>query len=226
MRLVYSLFIAGILSVFSASAQPSSPASVVASATASVSAPPDQAQINVSAVTQAATAQQATSQNATIAANIISQVTQALGSSGTVQTVSYSVNPVYTTQAGNSVLTGYMVTNSIQVTLNDLTLAGTIIDTAVQAGASRVDSLNFQLKDDTSARTQALAAATTKAKALASAMAAAAGLQVGRFITIQQSGTSVVSPTTVGVAAPTSTPIQSGNLTITASVTISMQLNQ
>ncbi len=154
-------------------------------------------------------------------------MTQALGASGTVQTIGYSVNPVYATQGGNSVLTGYMVTNSIQATLNDLTLTGTIIDTAVQAGASRVDSLSFSLKDDTSARSQALAAATTKAKALATAMATAAGLQPGRFITIQEAGATVLTPTTLG-SAPTSstTPIQSGQLTITGSVTISMQLTQ
>src|ERR1017187_6453509 len=102
---------------------------VLATGTASISVTPDQAQINVSAVTQAATAQDATSQNATIAANVIAQLTQALGGSGIVQTVNYSVSPVYTyPQNGSPVLTGYTVTNSIQVTLHDLTITGKIID--------------------------------------------------------------------------------------------------
>jgi uncharacterized protein YggE len=223
MKLVVSFF---ILTALNAMAQGPSRSSVVASGTASVSVTPDQAQINVSAVTQAATAQDATSQNATIAANIIAQETQALGGSGTVQTVNYSVNPVYTTQGGNTVLTGYMVTNSIQVTLNDLTMTGKIIDTAVQAGASRIDSLQFTLKDDSSARSQALGVATTKAKTLAAAMAASVGLQTGPFITIQESGTVVATPTTLGTAAPTTTPIQPGQLTVTGNVTISMQLTQ
>src|SRR5580658_624752 len=92
MKLLCSFFILTILAV----AQTTPPqASVVANGTASVSVTPDQAQINVSAVTQAATAQDATSQNATIAANIIAQITQALGASGTVQTVNYSVSPNY-----------------------------------------------------------------------------------------------------------------------------------
>jgi hypothetical protein len=219
MRLVASFF---LLALLSAPAQTGNRSTVVASGTASISVTPDQAQIDVSAVTQAASAQDATSQNATIAANIIAQVTQALGTSGTVQTVNYSVNPTYNNQ-GN--LTGYSVTNTIQVTLNDLTITGKIIDTAVQAGASRIDSLQFTLKDDSGPRAQALAAATNKAKTLANAMAAAAGLQATSFITIQEAGATVVSPT-LGTAAPTTTPIQSGQLTVTGTVTISMQLSQ
>jgi uncharacterized protein YggE len=220
MKLVASFFLLAILSAY---AQTGPPSTVVASGTASISVTPDQAQINVSAVTQAANAQDATSQNATIASNIISQVTQALGTSGTVQTVNYSVNPTYNNQG---TLTGYSVTNSIQITLNDLTMTGKIIDTAVQAGASRIDSLQFTLKDDSGPRAQALAAATNKAKALAGAMASAVGLQATSFITIQQSGASVATPTTVGTATPTTTPIQAGSLTVTGTVTISMQLSQ
>jgi len=222
MKHALSFLILPILTALGASAQGPTRPSVVASGTASVSVTPNQAQIDVSAVTQAATAQAATSQNATIAANIIAQVTQALNGAGTVQTINYSVNPTYNNQGS---LTGYSVTNSIQVTLNDLTITGMIIDTAVQAGASRIDSLQFTLKDDSSARSQALAAATTKAKTLAAAMAAAAGLRIGPFITIQESGAVVATPTTLGVAAPT-TPIQPGQLTVTGSVTISMQLSQ
>lgn len=145
---------------------------------------------------------------------------QALGASGTVKTVSYSVNPNYNNQG---TLTGYTVTNSIQATLNDLTITGKIIDTAVQAGATRIDSLQFTLKDDSTARAQALAAATVKAKALATAMATAAGLTPSTFVTIQQAGAAVFNPVTAG--APTATtPIQTGTLTITGTVTVEMLL--
>ena len=227
MKPVASFFILTILTALSVSAQTPQRSSVLATGTGSVSVTPDQAQINVSAITQAATAQDATTQNATIAANIIAQVTQALGGSGTVQTVNYSVSPVYSYPKDGSaaVLTGYTVTNSIQVTLNNLTIAGKIIDTSVQAGASRIDSLQFSLKDDSSARAQALSAATLKAKAKAAAMASSVGLKTGSFITIQESGAMVQAVTLTG-APTTTTPIQSGNLTVTGNVTISMDLTQ
>jgi uncharacterized protein YggE len=198
MKLVASLVLVTALGVFGQTAQRST---VQSTGNASVSVTPDQAQINVSAITQATTAQDAANQNATIATNIQSQLAQALGSSGTVKTVSYSVTPNYTYKSdGTSVLNGYTVTNTIQVTLNDLTITGKVIDTATQAGASRIDSLQFTLKDDTDARSQALKAATLKAK---------------------------VHPLTA-VAAPgaATTPVQPGQLSVTGNVTISVELLQ
>src|ERR1039458_9824931 len=105
MKLVGSFFILTILMALSVSAQTPARSSVLATGTASVSVTPDQAQINVSAVTQAATAQDG---------------------SGTIKTVNYSVTPVYNYPKDGSaaVLTGYTVTNSIQVILNDLTITG------------------------------------------------------------------------------------------------------
>lgn len=200
---------------------PAIPPVVQATGTASVSVTPDQAQIQVSAVTQASTAQAAANQNATLATNIINQLTSAVGSSGTVQTVGYSVSPNYTNQG---VLTGYTVTNSIQVTLNDLSMTGSIIDTATQSGATRIDGLTFTIKDNTAAMAMALRQATVQAKAKADAMAASAGLKTGNYLVIQESG-AVVQPLT-GVAAPTATttPIQPGQLTVTGNVTIEVQL--
>ena len=224
MKLICAL----LLITFSVFAQAPQRATVQANGNASVSVTPDQAQINVSVTTQAATAQDAASQNATIATNVQAQLAQALGSAGTVKTVSYSVNPVYTyAKDGTATLTGYTVTNSIQVTLNDLSITGKVIDTATQAGASRIDSLQFSLKDDTDARSQALRAATLKAKAKADAMAASVGLKTGSFLVIQESG-AVVQPLT-GIAAPgatATTPVQPGQLNVTGNVTISVELLQ
>lgn len=225
MQPVYSFLLAILLALCANGQNP--PSTVQATGNASVSVTPDQATISVSAVTQAATAQDAANQNATLATNIQSALTQALGSSGTVKTTGYSVNPNYNYPPnGNPVLTGYTVTNSIQVTVSDLSIVGKVIDTATQAGATRIDSLTFGLKDDTAARTQALKAATLQAKAKADAMASSVGLTTGSFLVIQESG-AVVQPLT-GIAAPgaSTTPITPGNLTVTGNVTISVQLTQ
>jgi uncharacterized protein YggE len=222
------IFLTGLgLTGLSALAQAPRP-TVQATGNASISVTPDQAQISVSAVTQALTAQDAANQNATLATNIQTQIAQALGTTGTVKTVGYSVNPNYKySNDGTATLTGYTVTNSIQVTLNDLTITGKIIDTATQAGASRIDSLQFTLKDDTDARSQALKAATVKAKSKADAMAASVGLKTGAFLAIQEAG-AVVTPATLTNApgATASTPIQPGNLNVTGNVTIAVELTQ
>jgi uncharacterized protein YggE len=226
MKLLRALFFVTSLTAAAQTAPPRS--TVQATGTATISVTPDQAQINVSAISTAATAQDAANQNATIATNILMQITQALGTSGTVKTVAYSVTPNYTyAKDGTATLTGYTVTNSIQATLNDLSITGKIIDTAVQAGASRIDSLVFSLKDDTDARSQALKAATVKAKAKADAMAASVGLTTGPFVAIQESGAVVLPITTLGAApTATATPVQPGNLSVTGTVTIAVELTQ
>jgi uncharacterized protein YggE len=214
-----------VLIAATAAAQSSRP-SVLATGDGSVSVTPDQARINVSAVTQAATAQEAVSQNASVTANILAQLTTALGASGTVKTVSYSVSPTYTYPTNAApVLTGYTVTNSMTATLNDLTVTGKIIDTATQAGATRIDSLQFTLKDDTSARSQALRAATIKAKAKADAIAASLGLKTGAVILIQEAG-AVAQVLTSGVLSAAATPIQPGAVDVTGNVTIQVELLQ
>jgi uncharacterized protein YggE len=213
----------------SAIAQTPPRASVQATGTGSVSVTPDQAQINVSAVTTAQTAQEAANQNATIATNILQQLTQAIGGSGSVKTVYYSVTPNYNYPRDGSpaTLTGYTVTNTMQATLNDLTITGKVIDTATGAGATRIDSLLFTLKDDTEAKSAALKVAVTKAKSKADAMAASLGLKTGPVMVIQESGAVV---DTLRTGAPTatgsSTPVQVGPLTVTGNVTISVEMLQ
>jgi uncharacterized protein YggE len=222
-----SAWLALFLTAALASAQTTgagSRSSVRSTGDGSVSVTPDQARVQVSAITQATTAQTAATQNASIAANIIAQLTSALGTSGTVKTVSYTISPTYNYPAGGTpVLTVYTVTNTIEVMLSDVTIAGKIVDTATQAGATRIDSLQFSLKDDTAARTQALRAATLKAKSKADAMAASVGLKTGAIIVIQESG-AVVQPLTSTLAA--ATPIQPGTLNVTANVTLEVELVQ
>lgn len=199
-----------------------------ATGTASVSVTPDQATINVSAVTSAATAQEAASQNATLATTIQQAIAQALGSSGSVKTIGYSVSPNYNypKDGGPPVLVGYTVTNSIQVMLNDLTITGKVIDAATAGGATRIDSLQFTLKDDTDARSQALKAAVVKAKAKADAMAGSLGLKTSTVLVIQESGAVVTPLTGVTVGAGTTTPVTPGQLTVTGNVTISVEMMQ
>jgi uncharacterized protein YggE len=222
------LFVCALLfTVCGAVAQTTPPRSTVqATGTASVSVTPDQATINVSAVTSAATAQEAANQNATLATTIQQSIAQALGSSGSVKTIGYSVSPNYNFPRDGSpaVLTGYTVTNSIQVTLNDLTIVGKVIDSATSGGASRVDSLQFTLKDDTDARSQALKAAVVKAKAKADAMAGSLGLKTSTVLVIQESGAVVTPLTGLAPTAGASTPVTPGQLTVTGNVTISVEM--
>src|SRR4051794_6128490 len=65
-----------------------------------------------------------------------------------VRTSLVSLNPTmdYSGKAGPKV-TGYQVQNSVAVTLRNLGRAGELIDAALGAGASTLDSLDFRLGD-------------------------------------------------------------------------------
>ena len=104
-------------------------------------------------------------------------------------------------------------------------MTGKIVDTATGAGATRIDGLQFGLKDDSAARAQALKAAVQKARSKADAMASGVGLKVGTVIVVQESG-AVEIPVTTALAATPSTPIVTGSLTVTGSVIIEAELVQ
>src|SRR5215467_990794 len=78
----------------------SQPRTVQATGSATVTATPDQAQIDVGVVTNGSTAQDSAQQNATMTTAVLTAIKAVLGSAGTVQTVNYTVSPRYNTNSG------------------------------------------------------------------------------------------------------------------------------
>jgi uncharacterized protein YggE len=183
---------------------------------------PDQASLDVGVVTFAATAQDSASQNATQTTAVINAVKAVLGSTGTVQTLSYSVSPRYA--ANSSTINGYTTNNTLRVVTSDLSIIGRLIDAGNGAGANSVGSLNFGLQDPDPSVQQALAAATKQAMAHATAIAGGLGAKVGAVVSAQEgsSYTPVVMAGAAGLA--TSTPVQTGTVNVYASVTLVVQL--
>jgi hypothetical protein len=192
---------------------------------ATISVNPDQAQLDVGVVTQGATAQDAGQQNASLTTTVLNALKGVLGASGTIQTIGYSVSPRYsTTQGQPSVIIGYTASNTVQATTVDLSLIGRLIDTANQAGANSVGNLSFGLQNPEPIVEQALGLAAKQAQAHATAIAAGLGAKTGTVISALEgaSVTPIVSPGVAGTAA--TTPIQTGTVKVTASVTISVRL--
>ncbi len=209
-------------------AQTVSPGSIQATGTATINVNPDQVQLDVSVVTQANTAAQAGQQNAAQTNAMITALTQVLGKSGTIQTVGYSLYPRYSTGTGqSSTIIGYSAQNTIQVTSYDLTLSGPLIDAANQAGANSVGSLSFGLQDPEPSRLQALGVAAKQAQSHASAIASGLGAKAGSVISaVEQDSASVVPVAIAGSASSSTTPVVSGTVSVSATVTITVQLLQ
>jgi hypothetical protein len=200
--------------------------SVQAIGSATISVNPDQFQLAVGVVTQGTTAQDAGQQNATLTTTVLNALKGVLGTAGTIQTISYSISPRYSTTTGQtSVIVGYTASNTVEVTSTDLTLIGRLIDTANQAGANSVGNLSFSLQNPEPYTEQALGQAAKQAQAHANAIATGLGAKTGVVISAQE-GASVTQIVALGVASAAITPIQTGTVSVTANVTISVRMMQ
>ena len=205
---------------------PARPASIVAVGDATVSATPDLARVSVGVVTQAATADDATTQNAAQAGAMISALQALLGTSASIKTISYYLSPVYNNPpAGQSAtLIGYTVTNTVEVTLMDLSLVGKAIDTAIQSGGNRVQGVSFSLQDRTPVVAQALKTAAAHARTEADAIASGLNVHTGAVLHASE-GVNTAYPVQSGpVAAATPTPIETGLVVVQASVTLEVAI--
>lgn len=203
---------------------PARRAVVRASGDASVSVKPDQVQVSVGVTTQGTSAQDASDQNASIVTRVLAALRTLLGANADIKTQSYSISPRYD-NAGRII--GYTASNTVQVTVGDLNLAGRIIDTAAAAGATNVSSVRFSLKDSRPARTQALRLAVAQAKMNCDAIAAGLGLRSGNVSVAEQGSSITTSPLAGGfAAAATPTPIDAGDVTVSATVTVEADLIQ
>jgi len=224
MRNLYAILLSSFLAAATLPAQVTVPA-IQANGTATINAQPDQAQLSVGVITQGSTAQQAGQLNAALATTVQNALKAVLGSSGSIQTVGYSVYPRYS-NSNTPTIVGYTASNTIQITTNSLNLIGTLIDTANQAGASSVSGVTFGLQNPDPVLQQALIAATRQALGHAGAIASGLGKNTGAIVSASE--TTNYTPIVATGTAPTatSTPIQTGTVGVSATVSVSVALVQ
>jgi hypothetical protein len=181
--------------------------------------------------TQASTATQATAENAAIMTNVINALTAAGVSKDSIQTISYSLTPVYSNPANQSVppaIIGYVAVNGIQVTLNDLGSVGKVLDQAILAGVNEVQGLTFTLSSSTLAtlEKQALQLALQDADNQAKATAATLGVAIVGPISVTPGYVfQPISYNRFSAAPQAQTPIQTGTLQVTATVQVTYQFS-
>jgi len=203
-----------------------------ATGTGNIIGTPDRAQITFSVQTENADVKIAQSENALKMNNVINALVNSGIPRDALKTTGYNIYPVYeeTKSILDQKVKTYRVTNTLTVTLHDVSKTGDVIDVAVANGINQADSIQFMLSDEQSQvlRTQALQKAVTRAKADADTVAAAMGVNITGVKNADISGG--YSPVlyqnyqydtgAAMKAAAVPTPIQPGDVTVTASVTI------
>ncbi|MFM9267930.1 SIMPL domain-containing protein [Tychonema sp. BBK16] len=144
-----------------------------------------------------------------------------------LETAGITLNPIYNYESKPSPqITGYTATNTVTFRINTQS-GGTLLDDAVNAGATRIDGVSFVAAESAieSARKQALKTATQDAQSQADAVLSALNLKRGEILSIQVNGASAPPPVYRQAAAratfaDATTPVVGGEQQIEASVTL------
>lgn len=208
---------------------------VQAMSQATLSVKPDRATIEVGVITQGTTAAVVASENAKQTDAVLAGLRRVVGTTDQLQTINYSVRPNYQAPKPGSVsaISGFVATNVVEVTLNDLAELGKVIDAVLQSGANNIQRLEFGLKNPQAVRSQALHDAAAHAKANAQAIAAGSGVRILRTISVEELEPSedlvgmkkAVPPPPPG-AASIPVQIQAGSIEVTATVTLRAEVEQ
>ena len=94
----------------------------------------------------------------------------------------------YDKNGGAPRVSGYVVTNIVRAETKRPEQVGIIVDAALNAGATMINSLSFYASSIDEARRQAIGSAVTSARADAEAMATAAGGSLGSLIELSTGG--------------------------------------
>jgi len=194
--------------------------------TSSITATPTIAYVNIGVTTFNKDAAIAQSENAT-KMDLVFKALENLGiAKEKIKTISYNISQHYDYSYSSSEMTGYDVTNMIQVTVVDLAKVSQVIDMTVDQGVNQANSISFSITEEENSKfyLQALGDAVANAKAKAEALAKAAGVSISEPSKIAEDSQSNVYPiydaSGMEKAADSATPISVGELKIEAGVTV------
>ncbi|MDO5844755.1 MAG: SIMPL domain-containing protein [Methanocorpusculum sp.] len=196
---------------------------------------PDKVTISFGVETINPDAKKAQSENAEAMNKVIAALKKAGIKDENIKTSGYSIYSYeiseYQTGKWDIGTTVYEVTNTVQVISYEVDKAGSYIDAAVDAGANKVNSLQFGLSNEKQIieRNKAIISAVKSAKADADSVSSALGIKItgtGK-ISVDQSYNAVSYPNVNlkteamgAVMDSASTAIESGKLKTTATVSI------
>ncbi|MGE5508631.1 MAG: SIMPL domain-containing protein [Chitinophagales bacterium] len=225
--LVTVLVLAGALPALAAG-EPANGGSLFVTGEGEVALQADVAHVQLAVETLAKTTVEAQRENARLTTAVVTR----LGGLGlpkdAIKSAGFSIHPVTTYDAakGKQLLTGYQVNNRLSVTVKDLDRVGTVVDTAVAAGATTVYDVTFTTANVSAAEAEALRRACAQARRKAETMSGALGLTLGKVLSVSDEVSTSGPPylmyakaSGAADAAP-STPFMPGEVKVRARVTV------
>ena len=216
-------FVTATLLASPALAQTVPPPAISVTGEATVSVPPDQAQIDGGVTSDAKTAREASEANNAAMGKVLLALKGAGIEEKDTQTSRLSLQPQYApNRSGSSPITGYRASNRVTIRLRDVTKVANVIDVLVGAGANDIGGINFTVSQPSKHLDEAREKAVADARRKAEIFARAAGVTLGEPLSISEEG--APAPMFRGkLAAPMAAgaPVAQGEETLSVSVNVS-----
>lgn len=190
---------------------------------------PDMATISTGVATEAVSAKDALAKNNAAMAAVIAALKNAGIGEDDIQTSGFSVSPKYPPYPAAQRIVGYTVSNQVTAQVKNLKNLGGILDTLVQSGSNQINGITFGIDDPKKVLDEARKKAVADARAKAELYAAAAGTSLGRVVQISEQ-TAITPPMPMmrmaveAAAADASVPIAAGQQTVSATVSITYEI--
>jgi len=202
------------------------------------SSAPDMAMISLGVQRQAKTAREALSQNNQAMAGVLAALKSGGIADKDLQTSNFNIQPQYqyfkrpsSGRPQTPKIVGYIVANQLSVRIRDLAKLGEIIDLTITLGVNSGGNIRFLNENTepmiTRAREDAVINAIAKAKTLTSA----AGVALGRILTITESFNQprafpMAEMAMARRSSPASVPIAAGENTYKVTVQMAWEIKQ
>lgn len=211
-------------------AQAAPPAQITVTGEGVVTAAPDMATVSLGVTSTGDTATAAMDANSAALAAVLERIKAAGVEDRDIQTASLQLNPTWSAydSAEGQKITGYTATNQIDLRVRDLAQLGAVLDAAIKDGANTLNGITFGVTEPDPLLDEARKTAVANARARAELLTQAAGVGLGRVLSISEGGGMMPPPPMykMEMAAASPVPIEGGEVNLMASVTLTYEIAQ
>jgi len=215
---------AAMLLATPAPAQTERPAMISVSGEATVSVPPDMAEVDGGFTSEAKTAREASNANNAAMGKVLLALKAASIEAKDIQTSRLSLQPqTQNTPNRPPAIVGYRASNHVTIRLRDVTKVANVIDMLVGAGANDIGGINFMVSAASKLLDQAREQAFADARRKAEIYAKAAGVSLGTPLSISEGNASGPVFRSKMALAPmaAAAPVSQGEETLSVTVNVS-----
>ena len=226
MKRSFGVVVAATLLAAPALAQTMPPSAISVTGEATVSAAPDQAQIDGGVTSDAKTAREASEANNAAMSKVLLALKGAGIDEKDYQTSRLSLQPQfaanYKPSERASGIVSFRASNRVTVKIRDVTKVANVIDVLVGAGANEIGGINFTVTQASKHLDEARGKAIADARRKAEIYAKAAGVTLGAPLSIaEENNTAPVPYRRMAAGMAATAPVAQGEETLAVTVSVS-----